>query len=117
MDKKNEIKIISLADFFPAVLAMKDKGWRLAQICAVSVEQGYELSYSFCEDSSYRMVTLRLKIDENQEVASITHIYPCAFIQENEAAELFGVNISHIKPDYHGTLYRIDEPAPFKKKE
>ena len=39
MDKKNEIKIISLADFFPAVLAMKDKGWRLAQICAVSVEQ------------------------------------------------------------------------------
>ena len=63
------------------------------------------------------MVTLRLEIDENQEVASITHIYPCAFIQENEAAELFGVNISHIKPDYHGTLYRIDEPAPFKKKE
>ena len=31
MDKKNEIKIISLADFFPAVLAMKDKGWRLAR--------------------------------------------------------------------------------------
>ena len=117
MDEKSTIKKITLADFFPAVLAMKDEGWRLAQICAVTIDGGYELSYSFCDDKSYEMVTLRLEIEENQEVASITHIYPCAFIQENEAAELFGVNISHIKPDYHDKLYRINETAPFKKKE
>ena len=63
------------------------------------------------------MLTLRLDVKEDQEIASITHIYPCAFIQENEAAELFGVKIKHIEPDYHNTLYRIDEAAPFKKKE
>ena len=40
-----------------------------------------------------------------------------AFIQENEAKELFGVNITHIKPDYRDKLYRIDEEAPFKIKE
>ena len=117
MDYKSTIKKISLTDFFPAVLAMKDEGWRLAQICAVTVENGYEMSYSFCNDSTYDMATLRLEVEEDQEIASITHIYPCAFIQENEAAELFGVNISHIQPDYHDKLYRINETAPFKKKE
>ena len=37
--------------------------------------------------------------------------------QENEAAELFGVKIEHIDPDYGDRLYRIDEATPFKKKE
>ena len=50
-------------------------------------------------------------------VASITQIYACAFLQENEAAELFGVKIEHVDPDYGDRLYRIDETAPFKKKE
>lgn len=114
---KSEIREISLENFFQAVLAMRAQGWRLAQICAVCVEGGYEMSYSFCNDKNYWMLTLRLDVKEDQEIASITHIYPCAFIQENEAAELFGVKIKHIELDYHNTLYRIDEAAPFKKKE
>ena len=49
--------------------------------------------------------------------ASITQIYPCAFLQENEAEQLFGVKIKTIKPDYKDKLYRIDVETPFKKKE
>lgn len=115
MEAKNEIRKISLNDFYPAVLAMKAENWRMVQICAVSVPGGYEMSYSFSKN--YDMITLRLEVDEEQEIASITHIYPCAYIQENEAKELFGVKISHIEPDYHDKLYRIDETAPFKVKE
>ena len=117
MDYKSEIRKITTAEFFPAVVRMKAENWRLSQICAVSVEHGYEMSYSFCLDNEYRMVTLRLEIGEDEIVASITQIYPCAFIQENEAAELFGVKIEHIDPDYGDRLYRIDEATPFKKKE
>ena len=73
------------------------------------------MSYSFSK--GYDMVTLRLDVEENEEIASITHIYPCAFLQENEAEQLFGVKIGHIDPDYRDKLYRIDEEAPFKKKE
>ena len=111
MEARNEIRKISLNDFYPAVLAMKAENWRPVQICAVSVSGGYEMSYSFSKN--YDMITL----EEDQEIASITHIYPCAFIQENEAEELFGVKIRHIEPDYHDKLYRIDETAPFKVKE
>lgn len=117
MDYKSEIRKITTAEFFPAVVRMKAENWRLSQICAVSVEHGYEMSYSFCLDKEYRMITLRLEIGEDEIVASITQIYPCAFIQENEAAELFGVKIEHIDPDYGDRLYRIDEATPFKKKE
>ena len=117
MDDRNEIRKITMAEFFPIIVRMKEENWRLVQICAVSVDDGkrYEMSYSFCK--GYDMVTLRLEVEENEEIASITHIYPCAFLQENEAEELFGVKIGHIEPDYHDKLYRIDEETPFKKKE
>ncbi|MCC2253921.1 NADH-quinone oxidoreductase subunit C [Ruminococcus sp. CLA-AA-H200] len=115
MAYQSEIKETAMADFFPAVVKMKTDQWRLVQICAVSVEGGYEMSYSFCKD--YEMVTLRLNVAEEEEIASITQIYPCAFLQENEAAQLFGVKIVNIRPDYRDRLYRIDETAPFKTKE
>lgn len=53
---------------------------------------------------------------EEEPVPSITQIYPGAFLQENEAAELFGVRIENIDGDYHGKLYRIAGETPFKQK-
>lgn len=115
MAYQSEIKKITMDTFFPEIVKMKAGNWRLVQLCAVSTEGGYEMSYSFCRD--YEMVTLRLEIGAEEEIASITQIYPCAFLQENEAAELFGVKIRNIEVDYHDRLYRIDETAPFRKKE
>ena len=115
IEEKSRIEEITLQEFFPAVVDMKTKDWRLVQLCAVSVEGGYEMSYSFCKD--YEMITLRLVIKEEERISSITQIYPCAFLQENEAAELFGVQIENISPDYQDRLYRIDKTTPFKKEE
>lgn len=114
-DRKSEIRMTQKGDFFPAVIRMHAEKWRLVQICAVSVEGGYEMSYSFCKD--YQMVTLRLNLSEDESVSSITSIYSCAFLQENEAAELFGVKIENINLDYKSKLYRIDAETPFKGKE
>ena len=115
MEYENDIREINARQFFPAIVKMRTEKWRLVQICASCIEGGYEMSYSFCR--GYDMVTLRLEPKEDEEVASITQIYPCAYIQENEAAELFGVKIGRIKPDYQDRLYRIDQTAPFKDKE
>lgn len=113
-DDRNEIREIPMDDFFNEVIHMKMEEWRLAQICAVRTEEGYELSYSFCKN--YEMVTLRLHTGTDEEVSSITQVYPCAFIQENEAAELFGVPIKNLTLDYQHKLYRIDQEAPFQEK-
>ena len=102
MEACNTIEPVALADFVPEVLRFKMDGWR------------YELSYSFGKD--YDLRTLRLTVGEQEKVPSITQIYPGAFLQENEAAELFGVQIEEIVQDYHGKLYRIAEETPFKHK-
>lgn len=114
MENKNTIREISLTELFPEVIGKKMNGWRFVQMCAVRTADGYELSYSFCKD--YEMETLRLVVTADEEVSSITQIYSCAGIQENEAAELFGVHIINMAVDYHGKLYRIDKETPFKEK-
>lgn len=93
-------------------LEQKRKGARLVQICAVSIENGYELSYSYA--TGYDFLNYRLVIDENVEIPSISEIFPSAILYENEMAELFGVKIDFIKLDYHNKLYRIDQETPFK---
>ena len=114
MEALNTIEPITIAEFMPAVIRFKMAGWRVVQICASRLENGFALSYSF--GKGYDMRTLRLDIDEAQTVPSITQIYPGAFLQENEAAELFGVRIESIDGDYHGKLYRIAQETPFNQK-
>lgn len=114
MDQKNEIREITRDVFFATVIRMKMELWRLVQICAVRVEGCYEMSYTFCRN--YEMVTLRLHVKEDEEISSITQVYPCAYMQENEAAELFGVKIKNLTVDYRNKLYRIDQETPFKEK-
>lgn len=114
MEFINEIRPIAMEDFLPAVIRFKMEHWRLIQICAARLPEQYELSYSF--GKGYDMVTLRLATTPGEKVSSITQIYPCAFLQENEVAELFDVPIENITQDYRHRLYRIDVEAPFNQK-
>ena len=114
MEAVNTIEPITPDAFMEEVIRFKMEGWRVVQICAARLPDGYELSYSFGRD--YDMRTLRLTVGEEEPVPSITQIYPGAFLQENEAAELFGVRIENIDGDYHGKLYRIAGETPFKQK-
>ena len=112
MESVNTIEPITLTEFMPQVIRFKMDGWHVVQLCAVRLPDGYELSYSF--GKGYDMRTLRLTIATDDKVPSITQVYPGAFLQENEAAELFGVKIESIQGDYHDNLYRIARPTPFK---
>ena len=114
MEPINEIIPIEMDQFLSTVIQFKMDHMRLVQICASRLPGQYELSYCFARDLD--MWTLRLVVDEDAPVPSITQMYPCAFLQENETAELFGVKIQNIEHDYNGRLYRIDRETPFKKK-
>lgn len=91
---------------------LKKDGYRLVQMCAVRVEGGFEMTYSFARE--YEFVCLRLILKENDEVESISHIFPPIFLYENETKELFGINIKDISLDYNGKFYRINSETPFK---
>ena len=108
-----EIIPITTGEFLMKVMEMKNDHYRLMQAHAVSVENGYELSYTFGKD--YEWVSLRLVIDENEEIPTVANVPQAAFLYENEMAELFGVKIRMKTEDYQDKLYRIEDEKKMKK--
>lgn len=110
------LESIEVGSLLPSVMAIKRKHYRLSQACAAYVDGKFELSYSFANDETYQFVTLRLVIDVDTEVPSITEIIPAALFYENEMKEIFGVKIQMISLDYNNKLYRINETTPLGPK-
>ncbi len=106
---------IDLKDMPSIVMSRKEDGWRLGQMCSAFVDGVYELTYSFTKGQE--LINYRIIVEKEQVVPSITNIYSCAFLYENEMKELFGVKYEHIAVDYDNRLYRINEETPFIDKE
>ena len=98
------------------VMKFKNSKLRLSQICCAYSNEKIELSYSFADDNTNEYINLRIVMDKNDEVCSITEFYPYAFLYENEMKELFGVNIYMINLDYDKKLYRLKDKTPFINK-
>ena len=54
------------------VVAMKKNGLRLSQICCAYSNEKIELSYSFADDDTNEYINLRIVMDKEDEVCSIT---------------------------------------------
>ncbi|MCR5640736.1 MAG: NADH-quinone oxidoreductase subunit C [Lachnospiraceae bacterium] len=110
---------IEVGDLLRRALELKKAGFRFSQAHAVYVakESKYELSYSFSDYSTYQLHSLRVVIDLDTVVPSITEIIPAAVFYENEMKELFGVKIEMISTDLDNKLYRIAVEAPFGPKK
>ena len=106
------LETIEVGTLLPKVMELKKAGNRLSQACAAYIDEKFELSYSFANDVTYQYTTLRLVIDTDTEVPSITEIVPPAVFYENEMKELFGVKIKMISVDYDNRLYRIRQEQP-----
>ncbi len=102
---------MEIPEMLTRVEALKLEGYRLMQIHCTRVESGYEINYTFALDLPSQ--NLRIHIDREQEIPSISGIFPAAFLYENEIHDLFGLNITDMLIDYHGRFYRTSVPAPF----
>ncbi|MBQ1547100.1 MAG: NADH-quinone oxidoreductase subunit C [Lachnospiraceae bacterium] len=108
---------IEVSDLLTKALSLKKDNFRLSQACAAYANEKIELSYSFANDDTYQFTTLRVVIDPETEVPSITEIIPPAVFYENEMKELFGVKIKMISTDLQNRLYRIEEETPMIPKK
>ena len=113
----NTIREIDVNTLLEQVMRQKNDGRRLSQACAVYSNDKFELSYSFANDDTYDYETLRVVVDTDTIVPSITDIMPHALFYENEMKELFGVKIEMITLDYDNKLYRIEQEAPLGPKK
>lgn len=111
---QQSINAISNNELLGETLKLKNDGYRMVAITC-TVKDGLELSYSF--DKDYDLVNLRLNFQPEDEVQSITSLYPFAFLYENEIKELFGANIINISLDFKDNLYKKSVKTPFNMKK
>ena len=109
--EEQTITEVTVENLVSEVSKMYDEGYRLIQIGCGKYDDIFEINYSF--DKDYRFMNLRLKITEGVVVPSITGVYLCAFIYENEIHDLFGVSIKDIAIDFKGNLIRTSIKNPF----
>jgi ech hydrogenase subunit D len=94
------------------VRALKQGGWRLVQISATRLPEAVELTYSF--DLDRQLTNLRLlTLSGGPGIPSISGVYWCALMYENEIHDLFGVVIEGMAVDFKGNFYRTAIKHPF----
>ncbi len=89
----------------------KKQGYRLVQMSCTKVGDLYEINYSF--DLNYQFKNLRIVVDGQTEIASISGIYWGAFVYENEMHDLFGIRVVGMNVDFGGNLIRTAKKNPF----
>jgi ech hydrogenase subunit D len=91
---------------------MRDQGYRLVQIGVTRLGEELELNYSF--DLDRQFVNLRFRQPKlGARVPSISGLYWCAFVYENEISDLFGVQVDGNVLDFKGTFYQTATKHPF----
>ena len=105
-------EIITVETLVSKVGTLHERGHRLVQIGATRLPDQIELTYSF--DLEGRLTNLRLHVPaENARIPSISSVYWCAFLYENELHDLFDLQVDGMAVDFQGNLYRTTVKFPF----
>ncbi len=94
------------------VAELRKDGYRMVQICATTMPENFEISYSF--DKNGKFISLRLMVPRSDAVIpSITGEYFGAFSYENELQDLFGLKVTDLKLNFNGNFYQLAKKTPF----
>ncbi len=86
-------------------------GWRYVQSFCTNTDNGIDFTVTFCKDDVMDNFRIRA-IQKTDTVPSISDLYFSAFVFENEAHDLFGLNISNIVIDFKGHFYDLAQETP-----
>ena len=88
---------------------------RFVQVLCINGEAGIDLVYSYqgAAAEGYPVRNYRVhEVKPETHVPSVTKYYLSAFPFENEAHDLFGVQIDGIAIDFHGNFYKVAMDKP-----
>lgn len=89
----------------------KNDGYRFVQMLCVNTDNGIDLIYTFAKGSLMENYTIE-GVSSDSEVPSVSDFYLSAFPFENEAHDLFGVNITGMVIDFNGNFYKVAMDKP-----
>ncbi|SHJ63770.1 NADH-quinone oxidoreductase subunit C [Parasporobacterium paucivorans] len=113
--EQQTLRMISPEDLLSETLNLKNSGYRFVAISCTKVGEGLEISYSFEKNQDF--VSLRIVVEDNAEIESVSCFYVPAFLYENEIKELFGIKVKNILLDYNDNFYKIAKKTPFNEKK
>lgn len=101
---------LALEDLVDTAREYKEQGYQLAQMMGVLKEDDTVwLYYTFIKGNEIINRRIEGIIKGETEVPSLTPLYIAIFVNENEAHDLFGVNIVGNLIDFEGAFYRFAE--------
>lgn len=107
----DNMKEITADRLLAAVYEMAHDSCRfVTATCVDNGDDSLDMIYSF-DKGDMELRNFRMKISKSDQVPSISKIYFCAVLVENEIKELFGVDIRDMAIDYQGHLL-LSEGAP-----
>ena len=121
---ENEV-IIDKAELIPTVQGLLDEKARFGTATCLDLGDKFEIIYHFApQESGEPLKHIRVKIAKDDTIPSISSMYLCAALIENEIQELFNVQISDIALDWQKRFFRSKEspeaellkPTPYEPK-
>ena len=102
-----------VADVVATAAQAKQQGHMFVSLTATTCGKGVELLYVYRPyEQGAQLSGFTVVVEPGQHVASITGHYPEAFVFENEAHDLFGVDFDGIAIDYAGDFYKVAVAYP-----
>lgn len=90
---------------------LKREGWRCVQMLCTNTEDGIDMTYSFALENTLANYQVR-GVREDTKVPSIQEHFLNIFPFENEAKDLFGVDVDGMVLDFAGQFYAVAEKEP-----
>ncbi|MBE6466134.1 NADH-quinone oxidoreductase subunit C [Denitrobacterium detoxificans] len=87
------------------------EGWRAVQTHCVNTEEGIDITYTFEREGIYENFRIR-GVQKTDEVPSLQDMFLGLFPFENEAHDLFGVNMTGMVLDFQGAFYDLAMKEP-----
>lgn len=121
---ENEV-IIDKAELISTVQGLLDEKARFGTATCLDLGDKFEIIYHFApQESGEPLKHIRVKIAKDDTIPSISSMYLCAALIENEIQELFNVQISDIALDWQKRFLRSKEspeaellkPTPYEPK-
>ena len=106
---------ISIDDILSVAEREHEAHSRFVQVLCINGEEGIDLVYSYQKtaDQGYAVHNYRVHgVKPETHIPSVTKFYLVAFPFENEAHDLFGVQVDDIAIDFKGGFYKVAMDKP-----
>lgn len=104
-----EAKEITIENLLDEVKYYHDSGYRFVTTTCIDMGDKFQIYYHF--DKDMKLENLKLIVDKNTRVPSISSIYFCSILSENEMQDMFGIEFDGLVVDYGGK-FLLGEDSP-----